>query len=401
MFLSLAAALFALGGSDRKPDVVTLQGGAQLEGYVIYEDDSSLVLRVGSRERRLELKDVAEVRSATRSLAELFAALDAHPPVGAAAYLDLARFCRMRSLEGECALFAWGAIASDPGCAEAHELLGHRKRGSTWSAPESGRWYPLERLTELRRDWGRAWELSTTHYRLRTNLPLREALDAALDLERGYRIWFALFGRDLRMEDVIEPLEVEVHADSASYPESTGRGAYYDSAGRILQVDASGGFDRGALVHEAVHQLLAATAESPDRSPSGSVPGWLDEGLAELVRAGCTGAPGALRFDPTGRDQGHFALHRAERKPYDLSRVLNFNAGDFAASSRADLKYAQAYTLVDFCMSAEEGRYRPSFVEFLRGVWRGQSSSTHFKNALGLKDNEIERAWKAWVAERP
>ena len=50
-----------------------------------------------------------------------------------------------------------------------------------------------------------------------------------------------------------------------------------------------------------------------------------------------------------------------------------------------------------FGLHAENGKYRARFFDFLRGAWRGQSSQTHFKDALGLEGPVLERAWEAYV----
>ena len=76
---------------------------------------------------------------------------------------------------------------------------------------------------------------------------------------------------------------------------------------------------------------------------------------------------------------------------------MTFDSTDFLASSRADLKYAEAYTLVHFLLHAENGRRRPGFIAFLKSAFKGQASQTHFKDAIGGTDAEIERAWRAYV----
>src|SRR6185503_7432507 len=102
----------------------------------------------------------------------------------------------------------------------------------------------------------------STHFRLRTNLGLREALSTALDLECYYRAFYALFASELRLFDVVEPMPAEVHADAKSYPEIAGkRRAYFDDAAFTLQVDASGGLQRSDVFHEATHELLFFTSE--------------------------------------------------------------------------------------------------------------------------------------------
>jgi hypothetical protein len=77
--------------------------------------------------------------------------------------------------------------------------------------------------------------------------------------------------------------------------------------------------------------------------------------------------------------------------------VLNFGSSDFAVNARADLKYAQAYTLVHFGLESDKGALRDRFLDFMRSARRGQSSQTHFADAMKMDDAKIERAWQAHV----
>jgi hypothetical protein len=148
-----------------------------------------------------------------------------------------------------------------------------------------------------------------------------------------------------------------------------------------------------------VHQLLDWTANRV-RGGRGAIPAWLDEGLAEYLRASLRGAPGRLAYDANAADLVAFRLQAHAKRAYGLTRLMNFDSGDFLASSRQDLKYAQAYTFVHFALHADGGRLRPRFVAFLRGAWAGQGSPTDLEKAFGAKDDAIERAWTSWVEER-
>jgi hypothetical protein len=79
---------------------------------------------------------------------------------------------------------------------------------------------------------------------------------------------------------------------------------------------------------------------------------------------------------------------------------MTFDSGEYLASSRQDLKYAQSYTFVHYLVAGDDGRHRPGFEDFLRSAWRGQGSSTDLERALGAKIDALDRAWSAWVAAR-
>ncbi len=395
-----AFALAWLGG-ERPEDEVILKGGRSLGGHVVFEDASRLILLEGSREREIPLEEVERFDSVVRALDLVLTRLSALSESDLLGLLDLARFCQAEGLPGEAEVFLWHVLAVDADNGEAHAGLGHEKRGKSWQVRAAGRSYRFEDLERLRQDWGEAWELSTTHFRVRTNLPLSDAARLTLDLERVYHDLYAILGPELELRDVIRPLRAWVHADERSFPESAGnRRSYFSVQDEALIVNASAGYEPRTLVHEALHQFLWATGAGQSAGKA-DVPAWVDEGLAEYFASGVTGAPGRLAVTPGVEAPHHFKTHASSKDPHDLSRVLSFGGEDFQASSDLALKYAQAYTLVYFLLHAEGERYRTAFLEFLRGCWQGQSSMTHFKRAIGVRERELEQAWNAYVRERP
>jgi hypothetical protein len=377
-------------------DTVELLDGTKIEGRVVFESDAKVVVRVGSREREIERAKVASVESILRSLREALKRWDELEPTNLTAILELARFCKTRGLEGEASVFAHRVLATDPENEEAHLFLEHEKRGDGWIARDGNKRVPFTRLLELRKDFGNAWRFETTHYKLTTNLDLELASDLALELELFYRTFYDWFGTNLEAYDVVDPMACNVHADKASYPESTGRTAYFDNSNNVLVELAPEGLLLEVLIHEAMHQLFHNTAQETRRG-GGEIPSWLNEGMAEVFSISRTGAPGRAGYDGRRIKAEHFACHRAAKNPYDLERILTFNSGDYGASSKADLKYAQSYTLVQFCLTGEGGAQRAKFLEFLRGAYQGKGSSSDFKAAIGGKEREFEKAWNEFV----
>ena len=391
--LGLLTCLQASGGER---DVVQLKDGKELHGRVVYEDTRFLILRKGSRDTQIDVNEIQHVESLSRNLDALLDNTTRTQPWSVSDNELLAAQAQESGLEGEAALFWWRVLAIEPGNEAAHRALGHKKRGSGWGIPLDSRTVAQDKRVELARDWGSAWEFHTLHYHLRTNLALEIALDLALDLERYYQGVFDLFAGELQLFDVCKPMNVCVYADRASYPETAAEAGHYDAADDTVHVDASQGFIWEVLAHEGAHQLLYDTAVR-ERSNSGAIPAWLDEGLAEYI-AGCVGGyPWKLKLEPGRALPRHFQTHARAPKPFTLGRVLNLSSGDFFASSDRDLKYAQAYTLVHFCLHASDGRYRDGFLEFLRGIYHGQGSSTDFKHCLHAEERELEEAWLTYV----
>jgi hypothetical protein len=390
-------------GEDERPlDVVVLKDGSELEGHVLREGDQELLLLVGTRERTIPAAEVGEVRSVARSLALVLEQYTRTEITSVLQVLDLARFARARGLEGLAEIFALRALESQPESAAAHEFLGHRLRSERWYASDGSRSLPFEELRELRKDWGSPWEVATPHYALRSNLPLGQVLDVAMDLELFYQAFYARFGDGLELREIVRPMPVHVHADGVSFPDLVGnRMPYFDPGLMTVIVTAEAGYLRDLLIHEATHQLLYATAVSAEHSPraKGCLPGWLDEGLACWFEVIQTGPPGRAEFDDRRRSAYRMAIHRSAERPYDLSRVLTFGTDDFHATSNLDLKYAQCYTLVEFFLRGDYFAHRDSFFAVLRSAYGGNCSSQDVRQALTVTPEEFERAWEAYVGQ--
>jgi hypothetical protein len=392
------AALCALAGlCAASNDRVLLKSGKELVGRLLYLDEATLVLRQDKRDTTLARADVERVEARLTNLVTLLENAERADLAKAEVLELLAAQAEEMGLSGEAQVFWWRLVRLDPGHRAARAALGHEARGSGWSVPLGNRRVDEARRFELARDWGSAWELTSLHYRLRTNLALEAALAVLLDLERIYLGFYALFGADLRLFDVTNPLAVHLHAERSSYPESANEWGSYDTEADVVHVNAAAGLDYPTLAHELVHQLLYDTAFRERGQGSGSVPAWLDEGLADYV-AGCIARAPQVLFEAGRVRTEHVRTHAQAKRALDLTRVLSLSHGDYQASSERLLKYAQSYTLVHFLVHGGQGRYRAGLTDFLRKVYEGKGSSTDLKKALGVEWRELEREWQAYVS---
>ncbi|MDZ4774311.1 MAG: DUF1570 domain-containing protein [Planctomycetota bacterium] len=392
----LAMLALALGGA-RVADRVQLNDGTTVEGRVVCMGEDEVVVRIGTKDRSIPSRNVASVYARFDNQREAIDRWIALAPDDIAGALDLAQFCKRHDLLEELNLVAWWIVLLKPDSEDAHEFLGHEKSKGTWLVRDGGRRIELSKYLQAHAEWSNAFELRTTHYAVKTNLPLKSAITAAFALECHYRAFFGQFGKAVRLFDVTEPMLANVHGDSKSFPRLTGdRPAYFSSASRSLEVDASGKLDMRVLTHEATHAVLFATAIAT-RTSTGDIPAWLDEGLAEYMATKLGGEDGRLRFDADAVYRPHFTIQAKSKDAYDLSRLLNFESADFLATARADLKYAQAYSLVHFGLHADRGVHRAKFLAFIQGCYAGQASQSHFKDALEMEMPPLERAWTTYV----
>ncbi len=399
---AVAAWVLLLALAARTQDVVELENGKRHEGLVVYADDETVVLRSGGprggKDRSFAREEVAVLETRKESLRELLNRSLEIDEGDVQGNLGLADFARRNGLEGEARLFLLRVLLVDPDHEEANERLEHRKRGKQWTLPHRGRHYPLEKLHELCSDWGGAWELETLHYEVRTNLPLDRGIAAALDLERTYLALYDRFAEAFGMYEATETMKAHLHGDARSFPQSGTRTAFFSAGENTLRVEASVELAQDILVHEATHQILFTVA-AREKTNTGSVPAWVDEGLAEYMAATIEGVPGKLRLDQDPLNLGHFRAHVDAEKPFALSRVLNFRVSDFEAGSRSALAYSQSYTLVHFLLHFDDGAFRDGFHAFVRGNFRGKRSASHFKKAVGMDDDDLEERWNFYAYE--
>lgn len=396
--VAAAILLLSIPAVTRAQDRIQLADGTEVEGRVVYEDERELIVRHSSRERSLRIEEVKSVRSLARSLREALDHWDRVAPDDAAGIWELALFCRDRGLDGEAALFAWLVVLQEPDHERARALLGHERRGDSWRIKDGQNWLSPEQLSKKRRAFADGWAFDTLHYRVRTNLPLPEALAVALDLERFYRFFFESFGRELRLFDVTEPMHAEIHADARGYPDlGDGRIGYFDGQIDTLFVLAEEALDPQTLYHEATHQIVHDTAERHAKA-LGAVPAWIHEGWATYMESSSSGAGGHATFELGKPVRPWFGEHASARKPYDLPGMFSLQSEDFMIRSKAGQKYAQAYTLVHYCMHGEGEKFRPGFLEYLRSVYQGQSSVTDFRKAMKVSEKKFEEGWHVYAA---
>ncbi len=395
MFLTSVLLLSpALGGGNYAADVVELRDGGELRGRVLVHNYDGVVLRQGSREREIPAEEIRTVDALESRLATVLEHLLVVRDDDVRALTDLARVCEARGLEAEAGILFHRVLTLDPDHERASEALGHRQRGEGRVVQHNGTWLRWDDRVARSGDWNDAWELETSHYRLRTNLLLEDALDAAIDLERFYLFYYELFGSELGIHHVTDKMEAHLHADPASFPAiGHGRRAYYDPAARRLVVDASGDIVRPKMLHEATHQLLEVSG-AHRRSQQIPVPAWLSEGLAEYAALSAQGPPGRAWFRAGSVASMHAYEHSRAAEPVGLTRLLALGSGDFLSAKDAALYYAQSWTLVHLCMNDADDRYREAFFRYLLDVYAGKGTPAGFKE-LVASDEGFEAEWHA------
>ena len=85
------------------------------------------------------------------------------------------------------------------------------------------------------------------------------------------------------------------------------------------------------------------------------------------------------------------------KRPYDLHRVLNFESGDYAASSNQGLKYAQGYVLFHYMLHGVPGPTRDTFFDYLRSAVGGQGQASTFRRMFRKQLRALESGYRDYA----
>jgi hypothetical protein len=397
--LALLPALTAPGGGGEAPqdDVVRLESGKEVRGHVVYEDDETVVLRRGTKERSWPRGEVAEVESLARRLARLLERMDGTAPGDPGAWSEHAEWAGANRLPRMAALLWMRVLVLEPADERAHGALEHKRARDGWKWPLGSRSFSLEEVEKRRSRWGRGWELETPHFLVRSNLDLARTVSAALELELLYReVLTGLEG--LRMLEPPEPMHAHLYAGAVEFPDyGDGRPAWFDPDAAILHVNFDSTDPWHTLAHEGAHQVLHGTAGDRRRGAR-NLPAWLSEGLAEYFAAARTGAPGHAAYQLERPARHHFLAHADAEEPLSLSRLCLLGHSDFGSASGRVLPYAQAYTLVDLLLQDPPER-RTAFLGYVAGALEGDVREKDLLEALGMEQGELERLWTEHARE--
>lgn len=404
VFLATALICLSVAASpdDRRveaeDDVITLVDGKTHSGQVVYSDEKVVVLRNRTREREFSRDQIEDVDSRVANLAQLLQRLDdggslsRQPPE---ALLELANFAEHSRLPGEARLLRLLALLADPEHEAANEALGNVQRKKKWTTRREREWVKTTDLADGDNDWKHRWTLNTAHYRVSSNLPLGDAIAAAIDLERLYASYFQLLAQEVGLREPREIMEVQLHGDEKSFPEpGSGRDGSFTPDDRVAYVSAVRRPWHYQLAHECTRQLLYVTTQRAVNG-KGEVPRWLDAGLAEAFATGISGRPGQRVFDPWSVDKKRYAVHASSEKPFGLRRVQVFDDEEMDTHQWQSLRFAQSYTLVNFLMQGDASEHRQGFFDYLRSAWAGRASPSRFTDDLGLDDDELQELWSA------
>ncbi len=395
LFLAFCSPTFASDDLRKSipMDKLEPKKGNPLEGTVMLFDKEQVVIRVRGRDRHFSQE---EVRSIKAKVIDIPAALHMHANLredDITSRLQLAKDFELLGLPLESRLLLWEVLVLDEVNDEAHTALGHRKSGKRWLVPVGKRWHPLSKAKTLHSQFKDAWQLPTSHFNLRTDLPLAKALEMAWLLEGSYYSFHELIGSEMGLYHVIDPMDICIYTRLSDFPDQQ-RGPGFFSPAQRAAYTLYDPATNTVQVHEMVHSIMFFAKEIMGSKPV--IPGWIDEGFAEYLPRAIdkTGLPLKDRGELLGHAKHHFEVQSESKKPYGLKRSLTLSAGDFHADNLQAEKYAASYALTHYLLHGESGALREPFMEFLRGAVDGKATSQSFKKAMEIKKvRDFDEAW--------
>lgn len=376
------------------PDMIRLADGHTLTGRIISETKDELRIRVGRGAVEVARRDVIEVRSIERSLADFIRRWDEMPRTDRAALAELVRFCESRGLFGEARNLWLRILILDPHSREAAQALGATPYGDSWQLNTGRSWMPLSNYLAAKPRWTNAVDLTTAHFLVHTDLALDKILDATVQLERHYLRFYAMLGPELGLYVFAEVPEVNVYSNSQNYPAppQMGEESWFAFGANQLHVLVHEPLDLFMLQRD-VTEMLLYNAFRQSSGHNGEIQPWAARGLAEYFAATAgkkvgdpwapLGTPSQLLFDRELQDPN----------PLPLYRLMNTARSEFRSGPDGERRSVYAYTFMHFLLNGNANTYREGFFEYLRKAWLGAGGAGLLYQTLGIPQDKLEARW--------
>ena len=390
-----------LSGDDPPQDLVQLTHGKPIKGIILRHDAEGVWLAQKTRIKHYPLEKVKFLEGPRVSWAEYLTKLKENysQAPDAEASFQLAEWCKKKGLVREVEMHYWQALLADTNHEAANKALGHKRYKGRWRIPVRGAVkLSLKDLREHRRkDFSDAWEFTTSHFDIRCAGDLPDLIRLSVDLEILYQTFFDLFQERVGFWEIREPIKIHIYPDIDSLPKlSSTVDAHFNPDTRIIHSFFRDGVAIG-LIETATHALLNRTVREYSRNPPAN-PGWLVKGLSIYLRTTLVGSPGDRNYDPSLIDTTFIDVQLNHAGPISIQRVLNYDAGDFTASTNQQFKFAQSYNLILFLIQHEDETKVDKFFRFLVSVYNRKASSTHFKREMEIKHwKAFESEWTTWL----
>ena len=386
----------ALPAADKAPDAVRTKDGKELKGRVVYEGPESLRIRRGASELEIAKSNTSEVRTLERSLKEAVKRWDSIRKDDTGALAELANFCDERGLSNEARNFRLRILLAGGADPETVRGADGRLVAGKVQIENDDRWLPVDDWRAGKAKWQDAVELHTTHFDVRSDLPMDRVLDAAIQLERLYLRFYEFLAPELVLYVFDETPEVRFYAREKDAPPSWTRGqdTWFGPGENKLHVLVTDDIDLKVVLREAT-DLLLFNAFRRSSGKTGQIPAWSVAGFAEYF-GGTAGSKPGDAWAPLGTPyRALFATYAVDEKPLEMKQLMRSSLGEINRGSDAPRRSAQAYALVHYLMHADGGAHREVFFRQLRQAWKGKSIEEDLLRALNTTQEKLQASVQA------
>jgi hypothetical protein len=296
------------------------------------------------------------------------------------------------------------------------------------------RWLPAAEADALRaQDWNRSWGITTEHFKIKTNVPLSEAiafgrrLEALHDLffalcadvigpelplaqrfrsrrswatthTKGHQVWYFatkqeyvdFFQTTFRRDETIS-LGYYMPADPSHHIE--GRSYFYRSDANPIGATQT-------LFHEASHQLLFESAGKTSYEKNrGNY--WVWEGLGTYFETFLPQDDGSYQIGGLVGPRIARARQDVKQNFIPLQELVSLGPDQFRHEPEVFLHYPQSMAWVVFFMDYDHGRYRERFLEYVSDAYRGRlGPGRSLLDHLGIESKELEAEYLRFLGGR-
>lgn len=391
---------------DDERDCVTLASGRVVRGRVAtpYAAEELLVVTGGKR-TRIPVGDVRGLDTVAANVAAFFERRLRHRD-SARALRYLVDWAVQHELPGLARLQATELVLLDDGDATMHAFLGHRQRRGTWQWPLESKWRTREQLEQSLVD--RPLRIQGERFALRCDAGLLANVRALLDLEHLAVVWFARFGKELGLREVLEPIEVQTFRNADEFPKWGFRPRPYfeppphSDVGRTFYSGAAP-VRPDALFFVGAQGLLYRTliGEASQQDSRGRVCAWLEVGIGMYLQ-GMMRGPAGFATPATSQPPDLVAL-RALGRGYRLTHLIHLPMyGSFYLTddTTTATNWAAAEMFVTWMLAKDNKRQlRRPFLDYVIAALRERKgdSSTAFDRVIGTPIERLEEPWLEWL----
>ncbi len=256
------------------------------------------------------------------------------------------------------------------------------------------------------RSWWRKTTVETSrYYSIKTDLPAAQAQPLAAHFDRMYEE----YSRRLASLAPREPEKLNIllferqvdylHVLRTRYGvDATGSGGMFfvNQRGTAFAL-WTGGLPQTRVFHVMQHEGFHQFAFSRF---GGDLPIWINEGMAEFFGEAVLIGDTFILGQTTPRVLASIRQHVDDGEYIPFTEMLGMSSevwGDNVKFGRGAFQYRQAWSMVQFLVYGENGRYQAALEKYLRKLNRAIPPETAWREVFGPNVLEFEAAWKRYA----